>query len=101
METFRAWFHPMRRLSLALWLISALEPLPSFADQIPLQQEHGVYMVPVRINQTVSIPFILDRAVIDFVKGQVFDPADYIIRADGVCRLNPEMARMVLAKISA
>jgi CRISPR-associated protein Cas1 len=43
----------------------------------------------------------IDRAVLDFVKGQVFDPADFIIRADGVCRLNPEMARMVVAKISA
>jgi hypothetical protein len=43
----------------------------------------------------------VDRAVIDFVKGQVFDPADYIIRAGGVYRLNPEMAWMVLANISA
>jgi CRISP-associated protein Cas1 len=37
---------------------------------------------------------------LDFVKGHVFDPADFIIRADGVCRLNPEMARMVVAKVS-
>jgi hypothetical protein len=35
------------------------------------------------------------------VKGQVFDPADFVIRTDGVCRLNPEMARMVVAKVSA
>ena len=32
-----------------------------------------------------------------FVKGHVFDPADFVIRADGVCRRNPEMARMVMA----
>jgi hypothetical protein len=38
----------------------------------------------------------IDRAVLDFVKGQVFDPADFVIRSDGVCRLNPEMARMVV-----
>ncbi len=37
----------------------------------------------------------VDRAVLDFVKAHVFDPADFVIRADGVCRLNPEMARMV------
>jgi CRISP-associated protein Cas1 len=37
----------------------------------------------------------VDRAVLDFVKGHVFDPADFVIRADGVCRLNPEMARYV------
>ena len=60
METSRSWFYPMRRLSLVVWLISSLRPLSSFADQIPLEQEHGVYMVPVRINQAVSIPFIVD-----------------------------------------
>jgi CRISPR-associated protein Cas1 len=42
----------------------------------------------------------IDRAVLDFVKGRVFDPADFVIRADGVCRLNPEMARVVVAKVS-
>ena len=43
----------------------------------------------------------VDRAVLDFVKGHVFDPADFVIRVDGICRLNPEMARMVVAKVSA
>jgi CRISPR-associated protein Cas1 len=43
----------------------------------------------------------VDRAVLDFVKGHVFDPADFVIRTDGVCRLNPEMARLVVAKVSA
>jgi CRISP-associated protein Cas1 len=42
----------------------------------------------------------VDRAVLDFVKGHVFGPADFVIRADGVCRLNPEMARMVVARVS-
>jgi CRISP-associated protein Cas1 len=42
----------------------------------------------------------VDRAVLDFVKGHVFDPADFVIRTDGVCRLNPEMARMV-GKVSS
>jgi CRISP-associated protein Cas1 len=42
----------------------------------------------------------VDRAVLDFIKGHVFDPADFVIRGDGVCRLNPEMARMVVARIS-
>jgi CRISPR-associated protein Cas1 len=37
----------------------------------------------------------VDRAVLDFVKGHVFDSTDFIIRTDGVCRLNPEMARYV------
>jgi CRISPR/Cas system-associated endonuclease Cas1 len=42
----------------------------------------------------------VDRAVLDCVKGRVFDPADFVIRTDGVCRLNPEMARMVVARVS-
>jgi CRISP-associated protein Cas1 len=37
--------------------------------------------------------------VLDFVKGHVFDPADFVIRTDGVCRLNPEMARVVVATV--
>jgi CRISP-associated protein Cas1 len=42
----------------------------------------------------------VDRAVLDFVKGHVFHAADFVIRADGVCGLNPEMARMVMARVS-
>jgi CRISPR-associated protein Cas1 len=42
----------------------------------------------------------VDRAVLDFVRGHVFDPADFLIRADGICRLNPEMARMVVARVA-
>jgi CRISP-associated protein Cas1 len=41
----------------------------------------------------------VDRAVMDFVRGHVFDPSDFVIRTDGVCRLNPEMARMVVANV--
>ena len=37
----------------------------------------------------------VDRAVLDFVKATVFDPADFTIRSDGVVRLNPELARHV------
>jgi CRISPR/Cas system-associated endonuclease Cas1 len=42
----------------------------------------------------------VDRAALDFVKGHVFDPADFVIRSDGVCRLNLEMARMTVARVS-
>jgi CRISP-associated protein Cas1 len=41
----------------------------------------------------------VDRAVLDFVKATVFDPADFTIRSDGVVRLNPQLARHV-AKIA-
>jgi hypothetical protein len=43
----------------------------------------------------------IDRAVPDFVEGHVFDPADFVLCTEGVCRLNPEMARMVVGKVSA
>jgi hypothetical protein len=33
----------------------------------------------------------VDWKVLDFVKSAAFDPADFVIRTDGVCRLNPEM----------
>ena len=39
----------------------------------------------------------VDRAVLDFVKATVFDPADFTIRGDGVVRLNPQFARHVAA----
>jgi len=40
------------------------------------------------------------RKVLAFVKSHVFDAADFVIRSDGVCRLNPEMARMLVAMVS-
>jgi CRISP-associated protein Cas1 len=43
----------------------------------------------------------VDRAVLDFVRSHVFDPADFVIRRDGVCRLNPEMVRMTVARFSS
>lgn len=39
---------------------------------------------------------IADRKVLEFVQAQTFHPADFTIRSDGVCRLNPEMARSVV-----
>jgi CRISP-associated protein Cas1 len=42
----------------------------------------------------------VDRRVLDFVKGTVFHPADFVIRGDSICRLNPEMERMLVAMVS-
>jgi CRISPR-associated protein Cas1 len=44
---------------------------------------------------------VVDRKVLEFIKGYVFDPADFVIRSDGVCRINPEMARCVVGVVSA
>jgi CRISPR-associated endonuclease Cas1 len=39
---------------------------------------------------------IVDRKVLEFVQSHTFHPADFVIRSDGVCRLNPEMARQIV-----
>lgn len=36
---------------------------------------------------------LVDRRVLEFLRAHTFHPADFTIRSDGVCRLNPEMAR--------
>jgi CRISPR-associated endonuclease Cas1 len=38
---------------------------------------------------------IVDRAVLKFVQAHTFHPADFSITSDGVCRLNPEIAKWV------
>jgi CRISPR-associated protein Cas1 len=39
---------------------------------------------------------LVDRKVLEFVRARTFHPADFAIRGDGVCRLNPELARQLL-----
>ena len=41
----------------------------------------------------------VDRAVLEFIKASVFNPADFTIRSNGVVRLNPQLTRYV-AKIA-
>lgn len=43
----------------------------------------------------------VDRQVLEFVRETVFSPTDFVIRSDGVCRLNPEMARLFSIRIGA
>jgi CRISPR-associated endonuclease Cas1 len=43
---------------------------------------------------------IVDRSVLEFVQSHTFHPADFTIRSDGVCRINPEMARHVVLMIT-
>ncbi len=42
----------------------------------------------------------VDRKVLQFVQSHTFHPADFTIRTDGVCRLNPEMAKNIVGFIS-
>jgi hypothetical protein len=43
----------------------------------------------------------IDLAVLEFIKGPVFDPADFWNSQRPRLSLNPEMVRMVGAKVSA
>jgi gag-polyprotein putative aspartyl protease len=61
----------MRSRCLTLLLLSVLTLKSAAAEQISLEQEHGIYMLPVRINQAVSVPFVLDSGA-----AEVAIPAD-------------------------
>ena len=49
---------------IALVLLAA-QPLK--AEGVQLEEEHGVYMVPVRINDAITIPFVLDSGAGDIL----------------------------------
>src|ERR1700704_4764366 len=38
---------------------------PAAAESVQLEEAHGVYMVPVRINDAITIPFVLDSGAAD------------------------------------
>jgi CRISP-associated protein Cas1 len=39
---------------------------------------------------------VVDRAILELVKTSTFSGGDFSIQPDGVCRLNPELARRVV-----
>jgi CRISP-associated protein Cas1 len=43
---------------------------------------------------------VVDHKVLEFVQAHTFHPADFTIRSDGVCRLNPEMAKYVVQLVT-
>lgn len=38
----------------------------------------------------------VDSAILHFIEREAFTARDFVIRDDGVCRLNPELARRVV-----
>lgn len=48
--------------------------MPSAAESIPLESSGGVYMLPVRINDAVTIPFVIDSGA-----SEVAIPADVFL----------------------
>lgn len=43
---------------------------------------------------------VVDRAVLELIADETFSGADFQLQSDGVCRLNPELARIVAAASS-
>jgi predicted aspartyl protease len=54
-------------LGLCLALCSLLFVLPATAETIQLEKSGGVYMLPVRINGTLTLPFTLDTGASNVV----------------------------------
>ena len=48
------------RMAAALTVIALFAALALHAETIQLEQRGGVYMLPVRINDAVTVPFVLD-----------------------------------------
>lgn len=48
-------------------VLAVLATLPALSETIRLEQSGGVYMLPVRINDTLTIPFILDSGAAEVV----------------------------------
>ena len=42
---------------------------------------------------------VVDREILKFVQNETFTPADFTIKKNGVCRLNPQLARRVVGNI--
>ena len=42
----------------------------------------------------------VDAAILKFAKGRKFSGADFVLRSDGVCRLSPQLARVVAQSIA-
>jgi len=44
---------------------------------------------------------VADREVLTIVQSRVLDAADFTIRTDGVCRLNPQLAKHLVMSVSS
>jgi CRISP-associated protein Cas1 len=42
---------------------------------------------------------VVDRTILEFVKQQTFAAGDFTLLSNGVCRLNPQLARNVVRAI--
>ena len=43
---------------------------------------------------------VVDRAILGFPQAHTFSPGDVTLRDDGVCRVNPQLARNVVGSVA-
>jgi CRISPR/Cas system-associated endonuclease Cas1 len=79
------------------------------ATAASLNLDRGFMHEPQRKNMSPRSPLVLDlmeplrqmvdRALLRFAVGRTFRPGDFTIMTDGVCRLHPQLARVVVGEI--
>src|SRR5215469_3733179 len=47
-------------LCLFIALLTMLRPFPSASETVPLERQHGTYMISIQINGALVLPFVLD-----------------------------------------
>jgi hypothetical protein len=55
-------------------VVIAVALVSASAETIELERQHGIYMVPVRVNDSITLPFVLDSGAAD-----VSIPADVFL----------------------
>lgn len=62
---------------------------------------HGNYRSAHALVYDLMEPMrpIVDQKVLEFVQTETFEPGDFVLLDDGVCRLNPQLARNVVRVI--
>jgi len=58
---------------------------------------HGAYRDKATLVYDLMEPLrpIVDHQILQFIQGNTFSPRDFAIAGQGVCRLNPQLARNV------
>jgi CRISP-associated protein Cas1 len=54
---------------------------------------------PLALDLMEPLRPLIDRALLRFATGRAFHPSDFAIAPNGVCRLHPQMARVVVAEV--
>jgi CRISPR-associated endonuclease Cas1 len=64
---------------------------------------HGNSQNPIPLVYDLMEPLrpVVDRAVLDFALTHTFEPGDFTINKWGGCRLNPQMAKVLVQQIGA